>query len=100
MTAILVTSPDYGALQNAVDELMEKIGQVKEQPEGRMLLVIGPADANVARINDIYRKVIYLKHINNSALIKIKDELEKLIYSSQKFKNVSVQFDFTPSGNY
>lgn len=100
MTAILATSPDYGALQNAIDELMAKIGQLKEQPEERMLLVIGPADASVARINDIYRKVVYLKHINNSALIKIKDELEKLIYSSQKFKNVSVQFDFTPSGNY
>lgn len=100
MTAILATSSDYEALQGAIDELVTEIGQIKKQSEGRKMIVIGPADASVAKINDVYRKVIYLKHINNDALIKIKNELEKLIYSSQRFKNVSVQFDFTPSGNY
>lgn len=100
MTAILATSPNYGKLREAVELLISEIKKLKQLPENKMLVVIGPADAGVARINDIYRKVIYLKHFDNEVLIKIKNNLEKLIYSSQLFKDVSIQFDFTPSGNY
>lgn len=52
------------------------------------------ADPPVSKINDIYRKIIYLKSDNRVHLIRLKDYLEYVINSSQNFKNINVQFDF------
>ena len=100
MTAILITSKDSAILAQAVDILCDNIKKIKENKNEKMLAIIGPADAGIARINDVYRKVIYLKHFDNNVLIEIKDYLEKLIDSDRVFENVSVSFDFTPQGNY
>ncbi len=58
--------------------------------------VIGPADAPVAKINDIYRRVLYIKHPDYLILVKVKDYLEKQLRGALKWKKVSVQFDFNP----
>ena len=62
--------------------------------------VIGPADASVAKVNDIYKKVIYLKHEDYQVLVEIKDHLEQFINKDTNFKNVSVQFDFNPMNGF
>lgn len=55
----------------------------------------GLLDAGISRINDIYRKVIYLKHTNEEVLVNIKDQIEKRSMG-QKETNVSMFFDFDP----
>lgn len=100
MMAMLVTSDNQQQLEDAVDFLNESIKKIKAEGPAKMTIVIGPADASVSRINDIFRKVIYLKHMDNEMLIYIKDRLEEIINSSQNFKKIGVQFDFNPSGNY
>lgn len=100
MTAILATCPDRDLLEEAMKMLVSRLQEIQNTKEGTFLIIIGPADASVAKINDVYRKVIYLKHRDKNKLIAVKNELEKLIYSSQIFHKVNVQFDFTPSGNY
>ncbi len=100
MTAILMTSKDIGKLDRAVGVISDCIKSFKERNNQKMLAIIGPADAGIARINDVYRKVIYLKHLDNNVLIQIKDNLEKLIETDGRFDDINVSFDFTPQGNY
>jgi len=100
MTAILVTGPQYAEVSAYIDMLTNEIKKLKKESDFSSVLVIGPADAGVAKINDIYRKVLYIKHPDNKVLINLKDKLESVINHSQNLKNITVQFDFTPAGNY
>lgn len=59
------------------------------------LHLIGPANAPVGKVNDIYKKVIYLKHENYQALVAVKDRLEKYIEINSGFRKIYIQFDFS-----
>lgn len=62
--------------------------------------VIGPADAAVAKVNDIYKKVIYLKTRNYETLVKIKDVAEKYTRDNRDYRDVMIQFDFNPVNGF
>ncbi len=62
--------------------------------------VIGPAPAGIAKINDIYRQVIYLKHGEYERLVDIKNYLEGFYRFSERFTGCSLQFDFNPMSGY
>ena len=64
------------------------------------MAVIGPADAALARKNDIYRKVIYLKHEQEKVLLEVKEELEKEMEKETVWQKVHVQFDLNPLNAY
>ena len=57
---------------------------------------IGPTSPSVGKVNDVYRKVIYLKHEEYGVLIDLKDKLEKYIEINSGFKDMWIQFDFNP----
>lgn len=96
MVAVLVLADD--ALTGA-----ERAQQLKEQVKLRFdsegLAVIGPAQASVGKINDVYRYIFYIKHRNYQLLTGIKDALERFI-SVMQWNADSVQFDFDPMRNY
>lgn len=58
------------------------------------LQLIGPADEPVAKIADVYRKVLYVKQKDHEILLKIKDCLERYIEINSGFKKIRIQFDF------
>ena len=51
-------------------------------------------------VNDIYKKVLYIKHADYAVLVKIKDELEHYMDQNLAFKNINVQFDFDPMNGF
>lgn len=58
--------------------------------------MIGPVDASVYKINDIYRKILYLKQENYDILIKIRDQLDGFSEKNQElFEAVMIQYDFS-----
>lgn len=57
--------------------------------------MIGPADAGIARISDIYKKVIYVKHSKSMRLTEMKAHLERFA-EDRKEQNVSILFDRNP----
>ncbi len=59
------------------------------------LQVLGPAPASIARINDIFRFVFYVKCPKYGKLVQIKDLLEEEI-KKQPSADDMVQFDFDP----
>jgi primosomal protein N' (replication factor Y) len=65
-----------------------------------ILNIIGPTDPAIAKINDIYRKVIYIKSENYEELVTIKDRIEHFIRDNRVYRDVSVQFDFDPVNGF
>lgn len=93
MVSILLQSKEQKELIQVTEEFVDVIKQYKDR-YFEQLLVIGPADPPVAKINDTYRKIIYLKSNDRIKMIHLKNYLEDVINCSQKFKKISVQFDF------
>lgn len=62
--------------------------------------VVGPADAAVAKVNDVYKKVIYFKTQKYETLVKIKDMAEKFTRDNRDYKDVMIQFDFNPVNGF
>lgn len=100
MLVMLVASKDsmYGAL--CAELLGKKVAQAVEKGKITGLSMLGPTDAAVAKVNDIYKKVIYFKHEDYGMLVRIKDALEEFISRHKEFLSVTVQFDFNPMNGF
>ncbi len=64
-------------------------------PHDAYIQVIGPTDASVAKINDVYRKVIYVKSKSYELLAVLKDGIER-DRAERKAQESHVEFDFNP----
>lgn len=61
---------------------------------GEDLILIGPAPESVAKVQDMYKMVIYMRHQNRRTLVQIKDCLERYIAVNKGFDKMFIQFDF------
>ena len=69
--------------------------QIKKASVETKAVVIGPATATIGKINDVFRQMIYVKHIEYSTLTNIKDDLECFLEEKkEQYKTDSVYFDF------
>ena len=81
----------------AVKEAVEKGKEVYKRQAGEApMAVIGPASPGIGKINDIYRKVIYLKSEDERILMAVKDRMEKYIEINRGFQSLKIQFDMNP----
>ena len=92
MLSILASGEDEELLSRGMDYLGKFVGRVGEKYH---LHVIGPAYASVGKINDVYHKVIYLKHQEEQVLMDIKDKAEKYIEVNSGFRKLYIQFDYS-----
>ena len=100
MLVMLVASPDEMTALLSAELLGKKVRQAKDSGKLSGLSVVGPANAAVAKVKDIYKKVIYFKHEDYQELVKIKDVLEKFVSSHREFASVTIQFDFNPMNGF
>lgn len=107
MLLVHVTSPDEsecGSMaQRVYDIAAQMISYTDENhsPDDRhRIQLIGPADATIAKVNDIYRKVIYMKTSDYAALISIKDGIEQAVKADTAMKNANISFDFNPMSGF
>lgn len=93
MLLVMCESENYGIVSEYSDNLAQHIKSVIIN-EAEKALVIGPADASIVKIQDIYRRVIYIKSKDNEVLKRIKDYVE----SNESFlaSDIRVTFDFDP----
>lgn len=68
----------------------DRTGSLVREPE-----MIGPCDAPVSRISDIYRKTLYIKHTDRQVLVTIKNGLESLAPWKEEKAGVLVQYDIS-----
>lgn len=96
MLGIYLSAPDEKLLEKQAQILGDCIRDGKV--EG--LTTVGPADAALSKKNDVYRKVIYLKHEREEVLLGVKKELEKEMEKEAVWQKVYVQFDYNPLNAY
>lgn len=89
MMAVRISCADANLATKLSDELY-KLTSVDDKVN-----IIGPADAAVYKINDIYNRVIYYKCRDYALLIQIKDIIENYLkYNVSCYKECHVVFDF------
>ena len=93
MLAVLGSCREESLLEQAMEYIgifLSRLPLKKAQTS-----IIGPADQTIGKINDQYRKVIYIKDGNRERLIWIKDKLEQYIEMNKGFQKIWIQFDFS-----
>ena len=93
LMAVLMTGSDENKLTTAAEYLKKYVIRVSADGE---VQVIGPASPSVGKVNDVYRKVIYLKSEEYQVLVRIKNHMERYIEINRGFANMRIQFDFNP----
>lgn len=93
LLAVLVSCEDEAHLETGCKFLKEYALRVRGNDPVEM---IGPASPGIGRINDVYRKVLYLKTERYDTLIRMKNRLEKYIEVNSGFDRMRIQFDFNP----
>ena len=93
LMAILMTGADEKLLETAAEYLKE---YAQKMDKNHLLTIIGPASPYVGKVNDIYRKILYLKCEEYDMLIKAKNRLEQYIEVHSGFQTLRIQFDFNP----
>ena len=87
LTAIHVSCPDRELLEKACGYLAMFI---REKIPCRGLTVLGPTDEAVAKIQDIYRKVIYIKHADRAAMTAVIGMIGRYIDANEGFAPLTV----------
>lgn len=93
LLAVLVSCEDENHLEKGCRYLKEYALRVCRN---KRIDVIGPASPGIGKINDIYRKVLYLKTEKYDTLIFVKNRLEQYIELNSGFDRMRIQFDFNP----
>lgn len=97
MLAVLIVS--------RVQEDGEKLGEgmtdlvKREMADAAGLRVIGPAEAAIGKISDLYRHTFYIRHGEYQTLVEAKDRLERFC-RERELKGQTVQFDFDPMNTF
>lgn len=97
MLAVLIVS----RVQEDGEKLGEKMAELvrKEMEKVPGLRVIGPAEASIGKLSDLYRHTLYLRHGDYQVLVKAKDRLEHFCKEHEQ-REQTVQFDFDPMNTY
>ena len=91
MLTVLASCGREAVLSEAVEDMNRWAAEASGQEE---IQIIGPAQAPIYKVNDIYRKNLYLKHENYDILIKLKNHMEEKSRQAAWHGYVAVQYDF------
>ena len=95
--AVFMEHDRYEELVGLGDRLKDNLVRWGREDE---VLVIGPCDATIVRINDRYRRVVYLKHVQYNTLVAIKNKAEDFIEQDAAYRDCYISFDFDPVHGY
>ncbi len=97
MMAVLITSKVQEEGWQLCNEMTNMVNT--EYTKQDKVNVIGPTEAAIGKINDLYRHVLYVRHADYQMLVAVKDRLERFC-KAKELKNQTVQFDFDPMTVY
>lgn len=96
---IQLSSPDEALLEKGADALANRLnGRFEAEGQGadsQAPQLIGPVNATVYKVNDIYRKILYIKHENYDILIQIRKMSEEFLKESDGLLSLAAQYDLT-----
>lgn len=95
LLAVLMSGKEEAYLEMASGYLKEFSLRADKKKE---ISIIGPASPYVSKVNDEYRRILYLKSREKEPLIAVKNLLEQYIELNKGFDCLRIQFDFNPMG--
>ena len=104
MMEIRFQSPDEAAvnrmaegtaelLRRGVEKSLESVAKRGENPADYGIEIIGPADAPVYRVKDVYRKMLYIKGMKYDILLRIRNYALKMAQKLPDAGKVAVSCD-------
>ena len=99
LLTIQIADKNEGRLEQAaalLEECLKQwIGQNEDLSKDGTIQFIGPVNAPVFKVNDIYRKILYIKQENYDILIHIRKMAEQCLKEAQGLESVVFQSDLT-----
>ena len=95
MLVVMVTSQEQERAERVAKEIAGLLRQTDET-----VRCMGPNDASIAKVNDNYRKVIYLRHKDYERLVTMKDTIEAYLQDATGLGDVLIWFDFDPKSGF
>lgn len=92
MMVILMTSASY---ENLVEESQIIAKKINELKANKLVGIIGPSDAIISKINDVFRRVIYVKTKDISDITSIKNYID-----AYEKDGISIAVDIDPMNTY
>ncbi len=89
---VQLSSKDENLLSVYSKDYAELIGKYISDTKAELL---GPVEPSLYKVNDYYRKLIYLKHTDYDVLLKIKEDTDTEFRSTHLFDKLSVLHDFS-----
>ena len=90
MISIHGSGKDEDHLQKAMEYLVKV---TERMPEKKAVKIFGPVSESIGKIQDEYRKVIYIKAEEQNVLTGIKNKLEKYMELNEGYRSVMIQFE-------
>lgn len=90
MMAVHCASENLEQLEVAADYMARFLRGIAQKQSA---VVIGPADEAVSKINDIYRKALFVKHPKAAVLTTLKNILEQYIEINRGFDKILIQIE-------
>ncbi len=99
MLVLHLSADKEGLVNRAADMLQYKTAACIGE-DSDAVQIVGPTDAIVAKVQDRYRKVLFLKSADYGRLVRVKDELDAYVQEETAFAEVAVVFDFNPMSGF
>lgn len=93
LLAVLISCEEENLLDTGSEYLKKYVLRIRGKAP---VNIIGPASPGIGKINDVYRKVLYLKCERYDTLVTIKNRMERYIEANKGFDKMRIQFDFNP----
>ena len=90
---IRLQADDETVLEEAANWLFHALSQ---ETETLCAQIIGPCKASLYKLNDNYRKILYIKHPNHAIIIQIRETAKRLAAESRFGKRLYLSFDQKP----
>lgn len=96
MLKILLEEKDIKDLNIACDHLAGYLREKLPQNDDVESSVLGPEDDFPAKVNDVYKKTIYIKNKDYDKLIKAKKMISRELRENRTLSGVTIWFDYDP----
>ena len=93
LLAVLLSSEEEEQLERGSNYLK---GFATMSSEGLEVKIIGPANPAIGKIDNVYRKVFYIKAKEYETLVALKNKMEAYIEINSGFQKIRILFDFNP----
>lgn len=96
LLAVYMSGPQEEELAIGAAALRTALDRLNREGQFR---VIGPADGIISKVQDQYRKVLYIKAEQEDTLQALREKLETFL-QADCFMNINIQFDKNPMNGY